>query len=151
MTYNDLRKGRWSSPGHAYALTFVTHARQPLFAEFMLGRIVVSEMRALHRQGMVDSLAFVVMPDHVHWLVSLDAGTLDSLMQSLKGRSARRINEARRAAGPVWQAGYHDHALRSDEDLRQQARYIVANPLRAGLTGALGDYPLWDAVWLETG
>ncbi len=30
------------------------------------------------------------------------------------------------------------------------ARYIIANPLRAGLVGRVGDYPLWDAVWLSS-
>jgi putative transposase len=149
MTYNDLRKGRWSSQGRVYALTFVTHARSPLFEDFKLGRIVVSEMRALHEQGMVDSLAFVVMPDHAHWLVTLDQGKLASITQILKGRSARCINIKRQTTGPVWQPGYYDHTLRSDEDLRNQARYIVANPLRAGLVSSVSDYPLWDAAWLE--
>ena len=43
---------------------------------------------------------------------------------------------------------HHDRALRRDEDLLAVARYIVANPLRAGLVRRVGDYPLWDAVWL---
>jgi len=34
------------------------------------------------------------------------------------------------------------------EDLMKVARYIVANPLRAGLAGHLADYPHWDAIWL---
>ncbi len=132
-------------------MTFVTHARLPLFEDFTLGRIVVTEMRALHEQGIVDSLAFVVMPDHVHWLVTLDHGKLAGIAQTMKGRCARRINKERRTTGPVWQPGYYDHALRADEDLRKQARYIVSNPLRAGLVGSISDYPLWDAAWLELG
>jgi REP element-mobilizing transposase RayT len=50
--------------------------------------------------------------------------------------------------GRLWQPGYHDHALRREEDLVATARYLVANPLRAGLVQHIGDYPLWDAVWL---
>ena len=50
--------------------------------------------------------------------------------------------------GGLWQRGYHDRALRRDEDLKAAARYIVMNPLRAGLVKRPGDYPLWDAVWL---
>ena len=42
----------------------------------------------------------------------------------------------------------YDHALRADEDVLAAARYIVANPLRAGLVGSIRDYPFWDAVWL---
>jgi hypothetical protein len=38
--------------------------------------------------------------------------------------------------------------LRQDEDVARVARYVVANPLRAGLVKRIGDYPLWDAAWL---
>lgn len=50
--------------------------------------------------------------------------------------------------GPVWQRGFHDHALRREEDLRAVACYIVGNPLRAGLVQHVGDYPLWDTIWI---
>lgn len=49
----------------------------------------------------------------------------------------------------LWQANYYDHAVRQEEDLHKMARYMVANPLRANLVSHIGDYPLWDAVWLE--
>ena len=49
----------------------------------------------------------------------------------------------------VWQPGYFDRALRAEEDVREVARYIVANPLRASLCQYIGDYPLWDAGWLS--
>ncbi|MFP3408382.1 transposase, partial [Pseudomonas sp. SIMBA_065] len=48
----------------------------------------------------------------------------------------------------IWQPGYQDHALRREERLVHVARYIVANPLRAGLVKSVRDYPHWDAVWL---
>ena len=48
----------------------------------------------------------------------------------------------------VWQKGFHDHAIRRDEDIKAVARYIIANPLRAGMVDRIGDYPFWDAVWL---
>ena len=49
---------------------------------------------------------------------------------------------------PLWQTGYYDHAIRKDEDIQAIARYIVANPIRAGLVTKVGDYSHWDAVWL---
>ncbi|MEW2970339.1 transposase, partial [Pseudomonas aeruginosa] len=39
-------------------------------------------------------------------------------------------------------------ALRKDEDVRVAARYIIANPIRAGLVRKAGEYPHWDCVWL---
>jgi hypothetical protein len=38
--------------------------------------------------------------------------------------------------------------VRRQQDMRALARYVIANPLRAGLVESIGDYPLWDAIWL---
>lgn len=69
-------------------------------------------------------------------------------MQGFKGRSARAINRDATLQLEIWQRGYHDRALRTEEDVQDAARYIAANPLRASLVRHLGDYPHWDAVWL---
>jgi REP element-mobilizing transposase RayT len=149
MPYSDLRKGRTSLTAHAYCITTVTHRRALWFSELATGRIVVAELRRLHDARWVESLAFVLMPDHLHWLFVLGAVCdLGVLVRTLKGRTARAVNCALQRTGPLWQRAYYDHALRSDEDLRAVARYIVANPLRARLVNRLGDYPLWDACWL---
>lgn len=150
----DLRKGRYSEPNQAYLVTTVTMQREPVFLDFALGRLVVQAMRRQQEQGNVQSLAFVVMPDHLHWLFVLQNASLSEIMQNIKGSSSYEIQKIRRARGEIrgnpllWQEGYHDHAARKEEDLRQIARYIVANPLRAGLVEKIGDYPLWDGIWL---
>ena len=83
------------------------------------------------------------MPDHLHWLMSLgDAAALSLVVRAVKSLSTREIGR------PVWQRGFHDRALRREADLRQAARYIVANPLHAGIVSRVGEYPHWDAVWL---
>jgi REP element-mobilizing transposase RayT len=144
-----LRKGRHSEPGYTYLLTTVTHARRPLFTEWNAGRLLVDKFRMAEEEGLVQSLAWVVMPDHFHWLITLQSGDLSALMRGVKGRSAIALNKMLNSRNPIWQPGFHDHALRTDEDLQSIARYIVANPLRSGLAPKIGDYPLWDAVWLE--
>ncbi|MDP2833006.1 MAG: transposase [Pseudomonadota bacterium] len=143
-----LRKGRVSETGRPYLLTTVVEGRRPLFADWRIGRLVVAEMRAEQKAGRVESLAWVLMPDHLHWLVSLREGDLETLMRRVKSRSAIAINAALGSEGRIWQKGYHDHAAREEEDLQAMARYVVANPLRAGLVQSLRDYPLWDAIWL---
>jgi REP element-mobilizing transposase RayT len=150
MSYDDLRKGRYSEERRAYFVTTVLAGRERrLFEDFACARCVVAEMRALHDDGAVASMAWVVMPDHVHWLFQLGEGSdLSVVMKRFKARSARRVNQHISRQGVLWQKSFYDHALRKDEDLRDVARYIVANPLRAGLVGHIGDYPLWDAMWL---
>ncbi|MEA3543757.1 MAG: transposase [Thermodesulfobacteriota bacterium] len=162
----ELRKGRHSVPGHCYLLTSVTYNRQPVFLDFVSARLCIQAMQYQHNIGRIDSHAYVIMPDHFHWLVTLrEKGSLSAIMQSVKGFSSRAIakryssrQECRSYVGavsrprindPVWQKGYHDHALRDDEGLRQVARYIVANPVRAGLVRRAIEYPHWDAEWYE--
>lgn len=144
----QLRIGRFSEDQRIYLLTATVESREPIFTDFQLGRLLVTELRAAQGDGLVESLAWVVMPDHMHWLLVLHRGSLSELMRRVKGRSARQINPLAGRSGRLWQDGFHDHALRREEDVLPVARYIVANPLRAGLVCRVGDYPLWDAVWL---
>ena len=99
-------------------------------------------------QSLENALYLIWKPDHLHWLVELRDHPLAVLLRRVKGRSARALNARLGRQGPVWQAGYHDRALRQEEDLQCIARYVVANPLRAGLVRRIGDYPLWDAIWV---
>ena len=66
-----LRKGRISQQGAVYLITTNTHERFPFFEDLVLGRILVEQIKALHQCKVVDSLAFVIMPDHLHWLFQL--------------------------------------------------------------------------------
>lgn len=70
------------------------------------------------------------------------------MMTNVKSRSTRDANNFLGRRGTIWQAGYHDRAVRSDENLAVVAQYIVANPVTPGIVARVGDYPLWDAVWL---
>ena len=157
----DLRKGRYSQAGQIYLITTVTRNREKLFRFFPQGgdgadlafenaRVVVRALRRIEECGMAQTLAYVLMPDHLHWLLTLDdANELSTAVGRMKGATAREMNLLMSRQGqPVWQKGFHDHAIRGEEDIRDVARYMVANPLRAGLVKHVGDYPWWDAVWL---
>ncbi len=143
-----LRKGRLSEVGQIYSITCVTADRGPVFACWQSARALVAQLRALHDAGDVESLAWVVMPDHLHWLFQLRRGDLATIVCRMKARSSLAINRRNGTCGRLWQKGYYDRALRREEDLRSAARYIIMNPVRAGLVQKVGDYPLWDAIWL---
>ena len=140
---HSLRTGRHTQAGQIYLLTSVTADRQLVFADFLAARCLIRclQQAALLRQA--DTLSFVVMPDHLHWLMQLGEGVdLSSCMGSVKSISARQLGI------PFWQKGFHDHAVRKEEDLPALARYVVSNPVRAGLVKRVGEYPHWDAIWL---
>lgn len=144
----DLRRGRFSEAGRVYLVTTVVRDRKPVFSDWRVGRELVQVLRAADAAGLSETLAFVVMPDHLHWLLSL-GGTSDlsTVMRLVKGQSSRRVGLMSSMHG-LWQKGFHDHAAREDEDVLAMASYVVANPLRAGLVARLADYPLWDASYL---
>lgn len=145
MGHSMLRRGRYSAPGQHYLVTIATADRCPLFADFFNGRVVARAIRELHDSGSVNSVAWVIMPEHLPWIFSLNERPLSVAVPLLKGRSARRINMREIAKGPVWQRAYHDHALRADESLAATILYRLENPLRAGLARRIDDYSLWDA------
>jgi REP element-mobilizing transposase RayT len=140
-----LRRGRFSEPGRLYMLTTITHQRSHCSMTFTCPARH-QQLRKLIKNN-CQSLAWVVMPDHLHWLIELKSATLATLMRRFKSRSSLALHKAGVEQHPVWQAGYQDRALRR-EDVKWVARYIVANPLRAGLVGSVREYPHWDAVWL---
>ena len=144
--YAALRQGRWSAPGQVYLLTFTTHDRLPLFTDPAIAVHCCRAIAALAHTPDGELLSWVLMPDHWHGLVQLGGRiTLSQWVARLKSATTRHLPEG--VARPVWEKGFHDHAVRQEEDLLQVARYIVGNPVRAGLVSRCGFYPWWDAVW----
>ncbi|MGL6161795.1 MAG: REP-associated tyrosine transposase [Microbulbifer sp.] len=140
-----MRLGRHSESNRIYLITAVCHQRQKIFSDFWAGRHFVCAMQKV--KDSAATLCYVVMPDHIHWLAQLqESADLSRTVQKVKSLTTMALRD--KWQGPVWQRGFHDHALRKEEDLQATARYIVANPLRAGLVSSLRDYSLWDAVWL---
>jgi putative transposase len=88
------------------------------------------------------------MPDHWHGLLQLGDEPLGRVMNRFKAAASRVLHGSGEMEESPWDRSFHDHALRSSEDVRKVARYIVANPIRAGLTDNVLGYPYWNAVWL---
>jgi REP element-mobilizing transposase RayT len=116
-------------PMAAYHLTICTSGRHPLFRD---PAAVMIAMTALHRcasLGHCTNHAWVLMPDHLHWLLSM-SGTrsLASVVSGFKANTSRALARAGIVSSSPWQTGYYEHRLRDDQDLRQQARYLDRQP-----------------------
>jgi REP element-mobilizing transposase RayT len=133
--------------GHTYILTTVCHYRRRWFEDPAAAEIVMDRLRDIDHGGHARSLAWVVMPDHVHWMLELDEKPLADVARRFKSSSALGVNRLHARGGTLWQPGYHDHAVRSDRSLREHAMYIMANPIRAHMTEQLGDYPYAWCIW----
>ena len=144
-----LRRGRQSLTQHVYHVTTATKAREPFFRISDAASATARCFLERSLLGDCDLLAWVLMPDHAHWLVQLGArDSLDVFVNRLKSSTARKANAVLGRNGALWEKAYHDRAMRSNDDLRKVARYIVANPIRAGLVANIGDYPYWNSVWI---
>lgn len=147
--YSALRNGRVSIDGQIYLVTFVTRHRRPVFHDFQCGSLAAKTLSDSRFWLGSKIFCWVLMPDHWHGLVQLrDGKELGRCVSRAKSVSALRINSILKRKGGFWQEGFHDHALRRAEDLKTVARYVVANPVRAGLVSYIGKYPFWNAVWL---
>lgn len=144
----QLRIGRHSEKGRIYLVTSNTKDRHPIFTDWRLGRLVVQQFRKAEDDCLARSLAWVVMPDHFHWLLELKSDSLSCAVGRTKSLSSLAVNSALHRSGSIWQQSFHDHAVRREENLKSLARYVVMNPVRAGLVRRIGDYPLWDAAWI---
>ena len=151
-----MRKGRPRLEPEDYAgavaglLTFCTSRRRPAF---VTAANVERTLRQFLRAGVethVAILAYCFMPDHVHLLVAgqSDSADLRSFINNAKQRSA--YVAGLRISGRLWQAGYFDRVLRETDDGHAVARYIVQNPVRAGLVLSPGDYPFCGSSILST-
>ena len=89
-----LRKGRHSEQGRLYLLTTVTRNRAPIFKNLPFARAAIQQLRLSDQEACCRTLAWVLMPDHLHWLIELGHGTLGELMCAFKSRSSCALYRA---------------------------------------------------------
>lgn len=147
--YRALRRGRCSEPGRIYLLTTETRDRAPIFSDWPVAFAASCRFADVDTWAVSRLLCWVLMPDHWHGLLQLgESASLADCMQWARGHTAHAVNQALSRSGGIWMPGFHDRALRRDDDLLSVTRYIVNNPVMAGLVARAADYPYRDAGWL---
>ena len=141
-----LLTGRHSSKNKFYSVTICTKQRTPLFKSFENACIATRGL--VYMQNKVNTICYTLMPDHLHWLFQLKDLPLNDVVRQYKSITTLNINKFNCSNGQIWQQNYFEHQLKAEDDLINQARYIIANPLRAGLVNKAEEYPFWDCVYL---
>ncbi len=135
--------------GRACHVSVFLRGRQPWLADFHVACEVVRGFRQPQVLGDACLLAWVLMPDHVQWLIEVgDSAPLEKTVARMKSASAVLANRMLARAGPLWEPGYQQRLVDPLVDVRAVARAVVAHPVRAGLVAGLGDHPFWDLAWL---
>jgi putative transposase len=118
-----------------------TYQRRRLFQVEANALLFLETLQHYRREGHYKLYDFVVMPDHVHLLLTPQEITLERTVQLIKGGFSRKIG----SKFPVWQRGFTDKRMRDREDFMTHRTYIHQNPVRDRLCQRPEDYPYSSA------
>lgn len=107
--------------------------------------VVVQVLRRGAAMDPYDLRAFVVMANHVRVLI-YPRQEASRVLHWIKGVTARKANQLLARTGtPFWQRESYDHWVRDDKQLERIVAYIENNPVNAGLSACVDDYP-WSSA-----
>jgi putative transposase len=115
----------------AYFVSTQTAGRRSLFRVDRWAQLMVSTLNHYVATGYYLH-AFVVMPDHLHLLIT-PSESVEKSMQLIKGGFSFRAKRELEWHGEIWQPGFTDHRIRDEEDWKRHLDYIRKNPVDANL------------------
>jgi putative transposase len=108
--------------------------------------LLIEVLRAYMRSGKITVHNFVIMPNHVHILMSVPGETsIEKAMQLIKGGFSFRAGKELGFSGEIWQRGYSDEQVLDERSFQQHREYIDNNPVKAGLANSPEEYPFGTA------
>jgi putative transposase len=127
-----------------FFVTSVTWRRLPIFRVEDRARLLIEVLLGYRDQGKYLLHEFVVMPDHIHVLLT-PAGEVSSekAVQFIKGGYSYRLRKVE--AIQVWQEGFTNHRIRDLDDYQRHCEYMRLNPVRARLARDAAAYPFSSA------
>jgi len=136
-----------TQPRATYFVTTDTWQRRALFQNPITATIVEDAIFHYRDRGSYLVHRHVVMPDHIHVILTPGSTTtLEKSIQLIKGGSSREIGKRPGMRFPVWHAGFTEHQIRDQRDLDSHVKYIDENPVKARLTPAAAEYPHGSAA-----
>lgn len=141
---------KWTNRNMPGALHFVTgniRDRRPVFRYEKYCRAFLEELQDLRSKGICKIIAFVLMPEHFHFVANPKNGDIQTATGMLKSFSAKRIIELAPVGAflngdenQVWQESFRSLPLWSRWMIDQKVNYIHANPVKANLCSTAEDY-----------
>ncbi|MGP8095405.1 MAG: REP-associated tyrosine transposase [Candidatus Sulfotelmatobacter sp.] len=132
-----------TNTGQTYMITSSTWGRRSLFGKEPWARLLIDTL--YHYRGSAYLLhEFVVMPDHVHVLLT-PLTSLEKAVQFIKGGFSYRAKKELGSNMEAWQKGFSDHRIRDGEDYLRHVSYVRENPVRKHLCERAEDFPYSSA------
>jgi len=125
-----------------FLVTSATYNRRRLFQATENAELFLRTLQHYRRVGHFLLHDFVVMPEHVHLLLTPQNTTLERVVGLIKGGFSHRM----KAKFPVWQKGFTDRRARDREEFMAFRKYIHQNPVKQNLCAEARDYQ-WSSAW----
>lgn len=148
---------RLQQSGQSHFVTFTCYHRRPGLVSACACDFFMEVLESMRRRFAMRVYGFVVMPEHVHLLISEpERGVLADAIHYLKLSFAKRVQGLCRelSGGVLWQKRYDDRNIRNESKLAEKLRYIHRNPVKRGLVKEPAEWK-WSSSrhygWRETG
>jgi putative transposase len=132
----------------SYFITSSTYQRRLIFQSDPLARLFVEVMLHYRQENKYLLHAFVVMPDHVHLLLTPSL-TLERALQLIKGGFSFRAKKELGFGGEIWEKSFYDRRIRDLAEFESCRNYIHQNPVKAGLAETAKKYSFGSAGELK--
>ncbi len=133
-----------TNTGQTYMVTSATWERRALFRNEGWAHLLIDTL--YHYRGTAFLLhEFVIMPDHIHVLLTLKT-SLEKSVQLIKGGFSYRARKELGSNLEIWQKGFSDHRIRDAGDYLRHVDYIRKNPVRKNLCGSVEEYAYSSAL-----
>ena len=134
---------------HRYFLTFCTDFRRPVFSQAEAVSVVLEQLLRSSREQNFAVIAYCFMPDHVHLLIEATAEHADCKRFIAAFKQYSGYYYRQRFGSKLWQRYGYERVLRNDESTVEVAKYVLANPVRAGLSATVREYPYVGSLVCE--
>ncbi len=130
------------SSARTFFATTKTSQGLPLLQSERNATLMIAVLRSYVAAGKFRLHDFVVMPDHMHLLITVGADmTIEKAMQLIKGGFSYRLKKEYGYLGEVWQRGFSEERVENRQSFLQHREYIAGNPVEAGLVDSPEKFP----------
>ena len=123
-----------------YFITINTYNRKKYFIHEHIVFSLVTYLKQVAQQEKFDVVVFTYMPNHVHFVLlgKNESSNVCRFMKSYKQLTGYKFKQT--FGSRLWATSFHDHVLRKEESIKSVGRYVLKNPVRAGLVKNICDY-----------
>jgi putative transposase len=130
------------NPARTFFATTGTSMGRKLLQSERNAELLIDVMRSLVAEHRFEVHDFVIMPNHLHLLLTVhDEMTIEKAMQLIKGRFSHRLSHEFGFKGEVWHRGFTEEQVMGRESFEGHSNYIAQNPVKAGLAVSVDEFP----------